>query len=174
MVTELTYLGWKLLVFNESTICCADGTPLNEMWIEDYAEWFDERFSDGDKRFMIGFLFGAYIVGLHVRHLADGLGRGHIPAYGIFSFSAETNNSYKKTDFADIDFGKRSTLFLSGSSKSDNSANKPFACGFENTRKLYSEVALKSETRHGWEALDIGHCIFAKGRKEKSNNKYHG
>jgi hypothetical protein len=168
MIQELTDLGWRILIFDNIQFVIPDGTPLNEMWIEDYAEWIDERFSDDDKRFMVGFSSGAYIVGLHMRHLGDRQGRGKIRAYGMFSFSVEVGNSLKKTDFAETDFNKRPTLFLSGSSKLDNSANKPFVNGFENTRKIYVDIACKSETRHGWEALDAPHSIFSKeGGKEK-------
>lgn len=137
-----------------------DGTPRNEMWIEYYVEWIDKKFYDDEKRFMVGFSSGVYIVGLHLRHLIDGQGRGEIHAYGMFSFPVEVGNFYKKTDFAEIDFHKRPTLFLSGSSKLDNSANKPFVNGFKNTRTLYTDFACHSELRHGWQALESDHVIF--------------
>lgn len=166
VIQELTDLGWRILVFNNIQFVTPDSTPLNEMWIEDYAEWIDEKFSSDEKRFMVGFSSGAYIVGLHLKHLADGQGRGKIPAYGMFSFSVEVGSSHKKTDFAEIDFNKRPTLFLSGSSKLDNSAIKPFVNGFKNTRTIYIDFACRSEIRHGWEALKSVHSIFSADGKE--------
>jgi hypothetical protein len=164
-IKELTDLGWRILVFNNMQFATPDNTPLNEMWIEDYVEWIDENFGSDEKRFMVGFSSGAYIVGLHLKHLADGQGRGKIPAYGMFSFSVEVGDSNKKTDFSEIDF-KRPTLFLSGSSKLDNAANKPFVDGFKNTRTIYINFGCRSEIRHGWEALNSVHSIFSAEGKE--------
>ena len=46
MVEKLTKLGWRILVFNDIQFVTPDGTPLNEIWIEDYAENTTRRIAE--------------------------------------------------------------------------------------------------------------------------------
>jgi hypothetical protein len=161
VIGQLVDSEWRVIIFESMQFAKPDDTPVNELWIEDYAEFVQEKFSEqGKKLYMIGFSSGAYIVGLHLRHLVEGRGKGSISGYGIFSFSVSIGSSVKKTNFTPEHF-KISTLFLSGSSKLDVVGKKPDVNGYSNTRRIYQECALRSGTEHGWAALKVGHSIFS-------------
>jgi hypothetical protein len=170
VIEQLTELKWRILIFESMQFAKPDDTITNEFWIDDYVEWINKKFSEnGKKIFMIGFSSGAYILGLHLRHLIEGRGKGSMTGYGIFSYSVTIDNKSKKTDFRPEHF-KIPTLFLSGSSKEDGLANEPKVDGYNKTRKIYQEFAVKSGVHHGWQALNTGHSIF-KLQSNKDNNK---
>lgn len=107
-------LRWKIVVFENMQFFKPNGQK-EEAWIDRYIEsvQYNDRIKD-DKLFVVGFSSGAYILGLHLRHISsENINKyNKILGYGIMSFPVELNNKNKKTDFSYEDF-KKPTLFLS-------------------------------------------------------------
>jgi hypothetical protein len=161
VIQQLIKSRWRVLIFESMQFAKPDDTIANELWVEDYVEWIEKKFSQETKKkiFMLGFSSGAYIVALHLRHIAEGGGKGSVAGYGIFGFSVTLDKKTKKTDFSPEHF-KTPTLFLSGSSKEDSAYQEPKVDGYSKTKKIYNDYAVRSGVQHGWEALNTGHAIF--------------
>jgi hypothetical protein len=167
-IKDLVDFGWKIIVLDSMQFVAPDNTVHNEIWIDEFVEWINETFQEdqrgSSKNFMVGFSSGAYIVGLHLRHLAERKqNKPGMAGYGIFSYPVDLDQRYKKTkktDFEPRHFKGKPILFLSGSKAEDKKGKDPDVDGYLNTRKLY-EIARKADGTHlGWESLDTGHRIF--------------
>jgi hypothetical protein len=164
-IKDLTDFGWRVIVLDSMQFVAPDDTVHNEMWIDEFVEWINQTFTENQegssKKFMMGFSSGAYIVGLHLMHLAERKQKESTMAgYGIFSYPADLDQLYKKTDFESRQFEGKPILFLSGSKTEDKKGKDPDVDGYLNTRKLYEIACKASGTQLGWEALDTGHRIF--------------
>jgi alpha/beta superfamily hydrolase len=160
IVEELCNLGWRILIFDSMQFARPTGKPYDEMWIDDYAKWIEKFSRDNKELFMVGFSSGAYIIGLHLKHLSSRQTKAAMSGYGLFSFSVKVDDAANKTNFSPDDF-KVSTLFISGSSTRDTSDKPPFVDGYENTSRIYEYSASKSGIKHHRVILDADHFIFS-------------
>jgi hypothetical protein len=161
IIEELCNLGWRILIFDSMQFARPTGKPYDEMWIDDYVKWIVEKFSSEDKKlFMAGFSSGAYIIGLHLKHLSSKQTNVAMSGYGLFSFSVKVDDPANKTNFSPDDF-KVLTLFISGSSTKDTSDKPPFVDGYENISRIYEYSASKSGIKHHRVILDSDHSIFS-------------
>lgn len=164
-IKDLIELGWKIIVLDYMQFVTPDNTLHNEMWLEEYVKWIEEIFPEeqnqSKKKFMVGFSSGAYIVGLHLIHLAEKKEKKpSIAGYGIFSYPVDLDQPNKKTNFESTHFEDKSILFLSGSKNEDKKGKPPDVDGYLNTRKLYENGCKSNNAQLGWESLNTGHRIF--------------
>lgn len=164
IIKELRNSGWDVIIFENMQYCKVDDKfKQNEYWIDEYCDWLIENYTKNNKKiYVIGYSSGAYIVGLHLKHLTEKkVEVDKIPKYGIFCFSVDVGNRFNKTDFSPDDF-RSPTLFLSGKSIFDNKKIFPYVDGFNNTKLLY-DYALGSNksTEHKFIELNVGHNIFS-------------
>jgi hypothetical protein len=150
-IKEMRDLGWRMVVLEESQDVKPDG-KINEYWIEEYINHWNSKWPG--KNFTVGHSAGAYITGLHIRHLHDKKTRS-VWANGIISYPIKLGDAKKKTDFASEHFTARNTIFLSGKQADDE------VLPYRNTIELRN-IAFASGHRHGWEALDASHQVFKK------------
>ena len=162
VIEQLVERKWRVLLFDDMQYATPDGTVHNEMWIEDYMKWINSRFGKEKKEkiFMAGFSSGAYIVGLHLQHLAIHASTESASAYGIFSYPIDVGHIKKKSKFETGNFDGRPTLFLSGSSTKDVASNPPNVNGYKNTKAIYDIASKGTSTKHKWQDLDTSHRIF--------------
>jgi alpha/beta superfamily hydrolase len=173
VIEELCNLGWRILIFDSMQFARPTGKPYDEMWIGDYAKWIVQKFSRENKKlFMAGFSSGAYIIGLHLKHLSSRKTNVTMSGYGLFSFSVKVDDPANKTDFTPDDF-KIPTLFIIGSSTRDTLDKPPFVDGYENISRIYEYSASKSAIKHHRVILDSDHFIFSvqddNGKKTVTN-----
>jgi hypothetical protein len=166
VIEGLVEKKWRVLLFDDMQYATPDGTVHNEMWIEDYMKWINSRFGKEKKKniFMAGFSSGAYIVGLHLQHLATPANTEAASAYGIFSYPVDVGmdagHIKKKSKFETSNFERRPTLFLSGSSTKDISSNPPRVNGYANTKAIYDIASKGTGTKHEQQDLDTYHSVF--------------
>lgn len=161
-ITDLTEkLGWRIVIFENMQFFKPNGEK-EETWIDKYIEsiQYNDTFKD-DKLFVVGFSSGAYIVGLHLKHISsENINKyDKILGYGIMSFPVELSNKDKKTDFSFENF-KKPTLFLSGEESKDNEQKKPYVNGYRNTKDLFDIATTKPGIMHLYRTLPVGHSVF--------------